>query len=274
MAGNKTHIRVRQQWVVVFFVLLTSANAFAEPSVLAYSPQFSKIPANTLRLYVTFSESMSIGQVRDKIFLVDSRGKRVTNPFLNLNTELWDSEQKILTLLFDPGRIKRHVGPNLVAGSPLAVGNTYQLLIDGSMESANGNELGSDRSMMYQIVEAINDAILVDNWELSAPENDKAPVSIKFDRLMDTVAASRLITVLDSSLERVAGVAETDGRTWWFIPQKTWSDDTFHLSVHSELEDVSGNTQRAAFDAPSGTIGKTIAAATIQFGVGKSLPDD
>ena len=42
--------------------------------------------------------------------------------WIGINQELWDPGMQRLTLLLDPGRIKRGVGPNLEAGLALERG--------------------------------------------------------------------------------------------------------------------------------------------------------
>ena len=53
-------------------------------------PNVSELPENTLRIYLTFSESMAYGQVRENIQLKDKNGNLLSNSFLNLGIELWD----------------------------------------------------------------------------------------------------------------------------------------------------------------------------------------
>ena len=255
----------RQLAIAVILVLLSISHVFAKPSVLGFSPEYPQVPENTLRLYVTFSDSMKYGQVRDKVYLLNSAGVHVKNSFLNLRTELWDSKQKMLTLIIDPGRIKQNVGPNMSFGAPMVAGRTYKLVIDGSMENIDGIELGTDKSTTYIVVKATRKALSVHDWEVNHPKENTAPVLIKFDRLMDTAAALRLITVVDSESQKVLGTSETDGRIWRFKPKKPWQVGEFKIVIHPELEDVSGNTLRAPFDAPSGTIGKTQKTAILNF---------
>ncbi len=93
-----------------------------------------ELPANLLRLYLNFDTPMARGQVAEFIHLVDAQGQEMPNAFLNLGIEFWSTDQRRLTILFDPGRLKQGVGPNAVIGPPLAPG--------GAMGSGSSKECG------------------------------------------------------------------------------------------------------------------------------------
>ena len=69
---------------------------------------------------------MSRGEVYRRVRLVGEQGD-VDLPFLELGEELWDPEGRRLTLLFDPGRIKRGLKPREDAGQILQPGKRYAL---------------------------------------------------------------------------------------------------------------------------------------------------
>jgi len=105
--------------------------ALLEPTrVAAVYPSTNVLPDNQLKLYVYFSAPMQSGGVWPKLHLIDEKGKPVTLPFVELEQELWDRQQIRLTLLFDPGRIKRGVKPNVDMGPVLTEGRRYTLVID------------------------------------------------------------------------------------------------------------------------------------------------
>ena len=72
---------------------------------------------------------MARGDVYKHISLIRADGSRVPSAFLNLSWNFWDVGQQRLTVLLDPGRIKRGVGPNLKAGPPLAENEAYTLRV-------------------------------------------------------------------------------------------------------------------------------------------------
>ncbi|MGB0687528.1 MAG: Ig-like domain-containing protein [Paracoccaceae bacterium] len=241
-----------------------NAVAAAAPDLVAFSPQQSLIPANTLRFYLSFSEPMARGQVRDSISLVRGDGQIVDSPFLNLATELWDGNQKRLTLLLDPGRIKQGVGPNAIAGAPLVEGQRYQLVVSGKMKSAKGAVLGSDRRAVFEVGPPERHAIDPQGWDIATPHaGSTLPFTLTFDRIIDSGAALRLLSLIDPNGAEISGTLYTDGGGWSLTPSTPWEPGYYQLLIDPELEDVAGNTIRAAFDATAGIIGSTVPEASI-----------
>src|SRR5689334_5388387 len=77
--------------------------------VVAVHPSATRLPSNLLRWYVEFSAPMEPGSALAHVRLLDESGREVRGAFLSLDQELWDPERRRLTLLFDPGRVKRGV---------------------------------------------------------------------------------------------------------------------------------------------------------------------
>ena len=80
---------------------------------------------------------------------------------------------------------------------------------------------------------------------------------------MDAGAVVRLLTLETPNGSRLRGEVSTDGGGWSLTPDSPWSAGTYHLIVAPDLEDVSGNTPGAPFDAAAGTIGSVQHAITV-----------
>ncbi|WP_281544465.1 hypothetical protein [Grimontia sp. SpTr1] len=255
---------------IVFVVLLfSSALSTAQAALLSYTPSQSAIPANTLRFYLYFSEPMARGQVQSHIRLEREDGSKVVKPFLNLYTELWDSEQRRVTLLFDPGRVKQSVGPNVHAGAPLVEGNQYRLVVSGSMKNAAGKTIGEDQIIEFDVIAPERQAIVPADWELTTPPaNGLQPLVVTFDRIIDRYAAQRLIRLKGPDGETLRGKLVSEDRTWTLTPETAWHSGNYKLIVSPELEDISGNTIRSPFDAKSGTMGKATNIIEREFVIG------
>lgn len=226
------------------------------PILSGFAPSQAVIPANTLRLYLSFSEPMARGQLREAVRLVREDGTPVASPFLNLEAELWDPFQTRATLLLDPGRIKQGVGPNAQSGAPLAAGQGYRLLVSSQMQSAAGVPIGTVIEIAFRVGPAERRAIDPGPWQIIVPPNDShASLTVVFDRIMDSGAVQRLLTLQDAQGRKVQGEITTDGGSWSLVPKHAWLPGTYTLVLDAALEDVSGNTPRAPFDAASGTIG-------------------
>ncbi len=226
------------------------------PNLTGFAPSQSVIPSNTLRLYLQFSEPMARGQLRDALTLIAGDGTLVASPFLNLAVELWDPSQTRATLLFDPGRIKQGVGPNMQAGAPLQPGESYQLVVSGRMESAAGVPLGADATLGIRVGPPERRAIDPADWHILAPAaGNHAPLTVAFDRVMDIGGVQRFLQLRDSEGSALRGQITSDSGGWSFAPEQAWQAGTYDLIVAPELEDISGNTIGAPFDAATGTIG-------------------
>ncbi|MEM7214123.1 MAG: Ig-like domain-containing protein [Pseudomonadota bacterium] len=237
--------------------LLVADDIRKPPRLVKFEPSHAVIPANILRLYLMFSEPIARGQAGKFVTLHHSDGTIVQSPFLNLSTELWDQSQKRLTLLFDPGRMKEGVGPNVSAGPPLEPGESYRLVVSGDLESAAGEPVGQDVAVSLRIGHAKNDPINPQEWEIQMPKaGSKEPVSIAFDRIIDTAAARRMLKLVGPDGYRVPGGIHTDGGGWSIFPPAIWKAGLYTLEIDPELEDVSGNNLRTAFDGGEGAIGK------------------
>ena len=214
-----------------------------------YAPDAPAIPANTLRLYLMFSEPMARGQARQAIQLIRADGTIVNSPFLNLEHELWDPGQRRLTLLLDPGRIKRGVGPNLDSGAALVEGEQYELVISSEMTSADGVALGEELRLPVHVGPPERRKLSLKQWRLMPPKHgSQDTLLIDFGRLVDRAAAERLIRVLRPDGTPVKGRTETDGKIWKFIPSAAWTVGHARVVIDPAVEDVAGNSFEAPFD--------------------------
>src|SRR5262249_35547553 len=105
----------------------------------AVYPTSERVPENLLKLYLHFSAPMRRGEVYRRVHLLDAAGKAVDLPFLEIEQELWDAEGRRLTLLFDPGRIKRGLRPREESGRIRGEGKSYELVVDRDWPDAAGN---------------------------------------------------------------------------------------------------------------------------------------
>src|SRR5215472_17579346 len=80
--------------------------AYAEqptPRVVLVQPSGANIPANVLRISITFASQVE-GPLLSRLALLHADGTRVQEPFLE--QELWSPSGKILTVMMHPGRVK------------------------------------------------------------------------------------------------------------------------------------------------------------------------
>jgi hypothetical protein len=194
---------------------------------------------------------MSRGEVWERLQLLDDSGKLVELPFLEIDEELWDSTGTRLTVLFDPGRIKRDLVPNKDAGPPLVPGRRYTLAVAKEWADASGNPLKQGFTKMFEVTESDRTAIDCGKWAISPPRGgSRDPLSVAFGEPLDAALALRLIHPVGPRGLLVGGEARL-GRNetaWVFTPVEPWVSGSYTLEVSSELEDLAGNRVGRLFD--------------------------
>jgi hypothetical protein len=237
------------------FELPARAADSAPPRLLAVHPATDTLPENLLRWYLEFSQPMRPGQALGHVRLLNDRGEEDRTAFLDTSEELWDPDGRRLTLLFDPGRVKRGIRTNLEQGRPLEAGRTYRLVIDAGWEDMSGQPLAAP--FEKRVVATPADHIGPDPaaWALLLPiVGTTDPLVVSFGEALDHALAARLIIVLDERGHSVGGrVALRAGdREWTFTPDHPWTGGKHQLQVSRELEDVAGNRPGRAFDHEAG----------------------
>lgn len=217
--------------------------ALEATTVDAVYPSGATLPENLLKFYLHFSAPMRRGSAYEHVALYRDDGSRVELPFLEIDQELWDPDQKRLTLLIDPGRIKRGVKPLEDIGPALEAGGVYELRIDSRWIDANGSALGAPFVKRFDVGPSQRRAIDLELWTLDAVRvGTTAPLRVRFDRAMDHALALRLIDVVDDD-GRVQPTNKRvlDGETVLeMAPESDWKAQAYRLRVATTLEDLTG----------------------------------
>jgi hypothetical protein len=226
--------------------------AQAEPStfVNAIYPSTGDVPDNLLKLYVEFSAPMSRGEAWQRIRLLDDAGTPGDAPFLEIDQELWDPTNTRLTLLFDPGRIKRGVLPREQLGPALIENREYTLVIDAAWRDASDAPLVEEFRKEIRVGPADRTPPEVKDWRLSAPwSRTRDALTVIFPEPMDWALAQRLLAVVGPEGPVRGTIAvESNETRWRFVPDKPWVGGEYQLIVNTALEDLAGNKIGRAFD--------------------------
>lgn len=212
-------------------------------------PSSETWPANTLKMYVEFSAPMASGDAYAHIRVRDDQGRVVAGPFVEIDPELWDPTGTRLTLLFDPGRIKRGLIDNEESGPPLTPGRTVTIEVDPAMRDANGAPLAQEFSRTIRVAEALREAVDVKRWRVEPPASATSDLVIAFDRPLDHALAKRAISVTHDG-SRVAGkisLEESETR-FRFRPDGAWAPGRHAIRVDGVIEDLAGNRLGKLFD--------------------------
>ena len=219
--------------------------------VVKILPTSDELPANLLRFYIYFSSPMRRGFSDTSVTLIDEQGLIVSKPFMQFKQELWDPEQKRLTIIFDPGRIKRGVSTNLPPA--LEEGKFYRLIIDGNWEDAQGNLLHRQYEKHFRAHSALRSNPDPTQWGMTLPSgNSKESVNLTFLRPFDHALLRRMITIRSKTDESIEGSIKIDQAEtrWQFTPTHPWKEGQYAIHVDARLEDVAGNNLQGLFDRP------------------------
>ena len=222
------------------------------------SPHAKVLPANTLRFYLHFPRPGEAHFDRDHLWLLSEEGQAVRDPFLVLPQELWSADGRRLTILMEPGRIKRGLGVDPSHEPALVVGRTYSLVVTAREQTARHTFRVSD-----PVLEAINET----HWRLVSPAVGSVdPAVVHFDRVMDAALCEDEIAILTPSGEVVQTRLSlaADGTAARLIPTHPWRAGEHRLVASKRLEDVCGNRLGEALDHDLG-LGGPPRAGMIKF---------
>jgi hypothetical protein len=216
-----------------------------EPTeVLQVYPTAGAIPENNLRFYIHFSDSMGRGGAYSHLRLLNDKGESIPDAFLEIGEELWDPRAKRMTLLIDPGRIKKGVQPREELGPVLESGHDYTLVIERAWRDAGGRPLKAEHRKSFRAVAAVEVAIDPATWKIARPAAGSLdPLVIRFPSPLDRALLERTLSIATVNGRSVAGrVAIADEeRRWEFHPQAAWNAGRFQLLIDVALEDLAGN---------------------------------
>ncbi len=224
--------------IVALLASMSLAMTVAAPKAVAVSPAASSIPANTLRLYVIFDRAARGKVMTRDMRLIDAQGRGIDGAFMDFGQDLWSPDGRRLTVLFDPGRVKRDVEGDGATAAPLEVGHVYTIVVAG-------------KRFRYRVTPAIRTPIDPRNWRLAPPSGgSRKAVSVTFDREMDCALLGDQLEVVDAQGRPQSGqaTASPGGKSWSWRPARDWRPGVYRLMIGSRLEDVSGNRVGEALD--------------------------
>jgi hypothetical protein len=225
----------------------------AEAEVSQVFPSSGVLPENLLRFHVRFSRPMQRGRAGANIAILGPDGIPASDVLYRAPLELWDTSMTCLTILLDPGRLKRGVGPNRMLGPPLKVGERYMLAVGPGMIDVHGRPLRQRFTKGFTVCDAVRAPIATDGWRIVPPTADsRAPLEITFPTPLDWAGLWQGITVVSEGGEPISGRVgiDQDETRWRFTPDAAWRAGFHSIRISPGLEDACGNTAYSAFDGP------------------------
>jgi hypothetical protein len=219
--------------------------------VTAVFPGRDVLPENLLKFYLHFSAPMSRREAYQRVRLLDGAGKPVELPFLEIGEELWDRAGTRLTLLFDPGRIKRGLKPREDSGPALEEGKSYTLVVDAGWPDAEGRPLKQGHRKAFKVVAPDDKQPDPKTWKVTPPRRGSTdPLTVEFEESLDEAMLNRSLAVRDPQDKPVEGRIEVDRHEtrWRFHPSAAWKGGAHALAVDTVLEDMAGNSIDRPFE--------------------------
>lgn len=227
-------------------------HAAEEAKVMSIYPSASQLPENILRFYIYFNTPMRQGEAIEHIQLIDAAGNVDEHAFMEFKQELWSPDGKRLTILFDPGRIKRGVSTNLSRGPALIEGNRYELRVSSAWQDVYGQQLSVSITKEIEVVNAYRHHMKVSEWVIDEPSaNSLDPLIIHFDRILDHALVQSMIQLLeDGGKNLVKGHWEilAEEQLIQFIPAEQWNRGHYCIIIDNRLEDIAGNNLQNLLD--------------------------
>lgn len=226
------------------------------PQITAVYPTSDALPSNLLRLYIQFSEPMKTQGNLENIRFIDDEGRNIKGVIFNNVYELWDDQQKQLTILMDPARVKSDLRANQKLGRALKPGRWYTLIMDKA-QNIHGNPMAISFSKRFFVDDVDHAKISIDHWDVKVAEaGSRVPLQISFPKPLDQMSLLHRIKVRDSKGQLVQGriALGAEEKSWRFYPQAAWESGDYTILVDGELEDPSGNNLRGLFDHKLGSL--------------------
>ncbi|MEO1030931.1 MAG: hypothetical protein AAFX55_05985 [Bacteroidota bacterium] len=224
--------------------------------VTAVYPSSDTLSENLLRVYIQFSQPMKTVGNLEHIKLIDTKGKEIKGAIFNNTQELWDREQKQLTIVFDPSRVKSGLIAHSTMGRALQPGKEFSLLIS-DVKAINHQKLKTPFIKTFVVTRADTLAPNIQHWDLTIPaSNSKNDFSIVFPEMLDFNSLKQRLIITNSKQEVIKGVVtiEKNETLWKFKPNTPWKKGHYFLFINTRLEDPSGNNLNGLFDHKIGSL--------------------
>ena len=230
---------------------LEKPRAKPETIVSQVYPTANLLPENLLKFYLLFSTPMSQGNVYNHIHLLNVRDEKIDLPFLEVDEELWNPDGTRLTVLFDPGRIKRGLLPREQDGPVLQEGQSYTLKIDATWPDATGVPLKKGFTKKFIVTAPDVEMPSPARWKITVPDAGSInPLTLDFPEPLDHALLQRLLWIEDAGKHAVEGQVQVGNveRQWAFVPSQAWKDGDYRVVIGTGLEDLAGNNVARPFE--------------------------
>ncbi|MEL6919894.1 MAG: hypothetical protein AAFO77_02560 [Pseudomonadota bacterium] len=218
-------------------------------------PTANVLPENLLRLYVYYPRPMAANEGRANVRLLDADGSVIEGAFLPTREELWSPDRRRLTLLLDPGRVKKGLIASAALGPVLIAGQAYTFEVPATALDTNDCPLGTATAFRFTAGPSDITPPNPSEWTLTEPgAGTLDPLGVNLESAHDHLSLAFRLRVIDASGEIVPGridLSEAEAN-WLFVPRSPWKEAPYTLTIEDTLEDLAGNRPGTLFDRPAG----------------------
>lgn len=220
--------------------------AATPPFVISSFPSCDTVPENLLKMYLVFDQPMREGKAYDYIHFIDrATNDTVKGAFLDLQPELWNEDQTILTLWLDPGRIKSDLIPNKTLGAVLKANSRYRLIVSHEWKSKSGLPMKSDYQREHVTRQRDSRKPDIKEWRVTAGDKIEVEVGENLDwSLLNSVIS---IWLGDDQIDGTVEVQDCE-KSFRFVPEKPLAPGVYRMDVEFRLEDLAGNSLNRLFE--------------------------
>jgi hypothetical protein len=248
------------------FVFKPDSQTSTPPVITAIYPRANELPENLLKFHIAFSRSMTRGEIYQRVRLYNSRNETVDRPFLILDEELWDEEMKSVTLMLDPGRIKRGLRKNIEMGAPLREGERYTLEVQGGWPDRYGVPTAETVRKTFVCLAADRIKPNPRLWTITNPAAADPILTMHFHEPMDANMLYSSFRIRDEQGNLVPGETRMlDDQTGFTFKASTWSRQTYTVEINPRLEDLAGNNLTRLFDEDTSAGSPATAPTVLTF---------
>lgn len=217
--------------------------------VKAVHPSSDSVPSNLLKWYIQFSRPVNPSKIYDHITLIDASGKVVERAILPLETPLLSEDGKTLTMWMEPGRQKRHLGPNDRLGEVMRPNSPYTLRISQKLRDKNGLFLERAHEHHFQTEAPDRKSPDTKQWLLQLPKSGtKEGLRLIFKETLDYGSLHESFAIVTPKGEAIDGNFNYEDTEVHFYPVLPWTAGTYVLRFNKRIEDVAGNNLERPFD--------------------------
>jgi hypothetical protein len=227
------------------------ADSKEPPKLVQVYPTSDTFPMNILKIYLQFSHPMRESVSAKYVKLIRNETDTLNDVFLDLQPELWNENRTVLTLWFDPGRIKRELQPNQRMGNPLQENNRYTIVISKGWTTTQGIATQEDFKRVFTAGKRDSLSPDPELWQLKQPPaNTRESLTIALHETLDHFLLAESIQVATRSGRVIEGKWLINGKDnlCRFEPATSWSPGDYQLIIDAKLEDMAGNNLNKPFD--------------------------